>query len=63
MNDIFNSQADTMAAWLNRIPTGAWVLMVLIAIFSNLLLGYRERSSGRVASTRPPGPTTQSCAN
>jgi hypothetical protein len=49
MNDIFNSQADTMAAWLNRIPTGAWVLMVLIAIFSNLLLGYRERSSGRVA--------------
>jgi lipopolysaccharide export LptBFGC system permease protein LptF len=38
-----------MAAWLNRIPTGAWVLMVLIAVFSNLLLGYRERSSGRVA--------------
>jgi hypothetical protein len=49
MNDVFNSQADTMAAWLNRIPTGAWVLMVLIAVFSNLLLGYRERSSGRVA--------------
>jgi hypothetical protein len=49
MNDVFNSQADTTAAWLNRIPTGAWVLMVLIAIFSNLLLGYRERSSGRLA--------------
>jgi hypothetical protein len=26
MNDVFNSQADTMAAWLNRIPTGAWVI-------------------------------------
>jgi hypothetical protein len=49
MNDVFNSQADTRAAWLNRIPTGAWALMLLIAIFSNLLLGYRERSSGRLA--------------
>ena len=49
MNDVFNAQADTTAAWLNRIPTGAWVLMLLIAIFSNLLLGYRERSSGRLA--------------
>ena len=49
MNEVFNSQADTKAAWLNRIPTGAWVLMLLIAIFSNLLLGYRERSSGRLA--------------
>lgn len=49
MNEVFNSRADTSAAWLNRIPTGAWVLMLLIAIFSNLLLGYRERSSGRLA--------------
>ncbi len=49
MNEVFNSRADTTAAWLNRIPTGAWVLMLLIAIFSNLLLGYRERSSGRLA--------------
>ena len=49
MNDVFNSQAATKAAWLNRIPMGAWVLMLLIAIFSNLLLGYRERSSGCLA--------------
>jgi hypothetical protein len=49
MNDVFNSQAQTAAAWLNRIPTGAWVLMLLIAIFANVLLGYRERSSGRIA--------------
>ena len=49
MNDVFNTQADTRAAWLNRIPTAAWALMVLIAIFSNLLLGYRDRSSGSLA--------------
>jgi hypothetical protein len=49
MNDVFNAQADTRAAWLNRIPTAAWALMVLIAIFSNLLLGYRDRSSGSLA--------------
>jgi hypothetical protein len=49
MNDVFNSQAATQAAWVNRIPAGAWALMVLIAVFSNLLLGYRERSTGRLA--------------
>jgi hypothetical protein len=49
MNDVFNTQADTQAAWLNRIPIAAWALMLLIAFFSNLLLGYRERSSGHLA--------------
>jgi hypothetical protein len=29
--------------------------MVLIALFSNLLLGYRERSSGRLALLVLPG--------
>jgi hypothetical protein len=48
MNDVFNAQADTQAAWLNRIPTAAWALMLLIAMFSNLLLGYRERSGGQL---------------
>jgi hypothetical protein len=48
MNDVFNAQADTRAAWLNRIPTPAWALMLLIAVFSNLLLGYRERSGGQL---------------
>ena len=49
MNDVFNTQADARAAWLNRIPTAAWTLMVLIAVFSNFLLGYRDRSSGSLA--------------
>jgi hypothetical protein len=46
MNDVLNSQGYTQAAWWNRIPAAAWVLMGLIAIVSNLLLGYRERSAG-----------------
>lgn len=41
MNDVLNSQGYTQAAWWNRIPVGAWVLMVWIAIFCNFLVGYR----------------------
>jgi hypothetical protein len=46
MNDVLNSQGYTQAAWSNRIPAAAWTLMVLMAIVSNVLLGYRERSRG-----------------
>lgn len=48
MNDVISSQGSTQAAWLNRIPIAAWSLMGLIAICSNLLLGYRERSTGKL---------------
>jgi hypothetical protein len=44
MNDVLNSQGYTQAAWWNRIPVSAWVLMVLIAIACNLLVGYGARS-------------------
>jgi len=40
MNDVLNSQGYTQAAWWNRIPRGAWALMVAIAVFCNLLVGY-----------------------
>jgi hypothetical protein len=40
MNDVLNSQGYTQAAWLNRIPTAAWALMVVIAISCNLLVGF-----------------------
>ena len=40
MNDVLNSQGYTQSAWLNRIPVGAWLLMGVVAIFSNLLVGY-----------------------
>jgi hypothetical protein len=40
MNDVFNSQGYTQAAWWNRIPIAAWTLLILISIFCNLLVGY-----------------------
>ena len=43
MNDVLNSQGYTQAAWWNRIPIGAWLLMLAIAIFCNLLVGYGAR--------------------
>jgi len=47
MNDVLNAQGYTQAAWWNRIPFTAWMLMVLIAIACNLLLGYGEhRTTG-----------------
>jgi hypothetical protein len=49
MNDVLNSQGYTQAAWWNRIPIAAWGLMGLIAILSNMLLGYRERRTSRLA--------------
>jgi hypothetical protein len=42
MNDVLNAQGYTQAAWWNRIPFTAWMLLVLIAIACNLLLGYGE---------------------
>jgi len=40
MNDVLNSQGYTQAAWWNRIPPAAWLLMALIALLCNVLLGY-----------------------
>lgn len=40
MNDVLNSQGYAQAAHWNRIPTAAWILLVSIAIFCNLLIGY-----------------------
>jgi hypothetical protein len=42
MNDVINAQGYTQAAWWNRIPFTAWILMALIAIACNSLLGYGE---------------------
>jgi hypothetical protein len=43
MNDVLNSQGYTQAAWWNRIPVGAWTLLITVSIFCNLLVGYREQ--------------------
>lgn len=43
MNDVINTQGYTQAAWWNRIPLGAWTLMLAIGTFCNLLVGYGAR--------------------
>lgn len=53
MNDVVNSQGYTQAAYWNRIPTAAWCLMVVIALCSNVLFGYRSRNAGRLALVLP----------
>jgi hypothetical protein len=49
MNDVLNAQGYTQAAWWNRIPTAAWILMVVIAICCNLLIGYGAHGSSGLA--------------
>ena len=44
MNDVLNSQGYTQAAYWNRIPTAAWILLVAMAIGCSLLIGYGSRS-------------------
>jgi hypothetical protein len=45
MNDVINAQGYTQAAWTNRIPRGAWVLMTLLAIGSALLVGIGAKAA------------------
>ena len=44
MNDVLNTQGYTQAAWWNRIPVSAWGLMLVIAIFCNVLIGSSSRN-------------------
>lgn len=48
MNDVINRQGYTQAAWWNRIPTGAWALMLSLAICCSLLIGYGAHHRGKV---------------
>jgi hypothetical protein len=43
MNDVLNSQGYTQSAWWNRIPVAAWGLMGVIAVCSNIMVGYGVR--------------------
>lgn len=43
MNDVLNAQGYAQAAWWNRIPAAAWILLVTISFFCNLLIGYGVR--------------------
>ena len=43
INDVLNSQGYTQAAWWNRLPRAAWWLLLALAMFCNLLIGYGSR--------------------
>jgi hypothetical protein len=45
MNDVLNSQGYTAAAWLNRIPDGAWDLLGAISLCSMMVVGAGARAS------------------
>jgi hypothetical protein len=48
LNDVLNSQGYTQAAWWNRIPPGAWLLMLAVAIACNLLVGFVEKRTSKL---------------
>jgi hypothetical protein len=54
MNDVLNAQGYTQAAWWNRIPVAAWSLLFLIALLSNVLLGYGAHSRALILSVILP---------
>jgi hypothetical protein len=45
MNDVINAEGYVQAAWWNRIPVEAWMLMLAIATACNVLVGYSARST------------------
>ena len=53
MNDVINTQGYTQASWWNRIPAGAWGLVLVTAAFCNLLVGYGDHREGRTAHVLP----------
>ena len=49
MNDVINSQGYTQAAWWNRIPPAGWLLLLVLAFFSNVLVGMGVQAKGHRA--------------
>jgi hypothetical protein len=54
MNDVLNRQGYTQAAWWNRLPVGAWTLMVALAVCCGLLVGYSSHRAVSLLSTVLP---------
>jgi len=40
MNEVLDRQGDAQAARSNRIPISAWILVIMMSIFCNLLMSY-----------------------
>lgn len=49
MNDVLNSQDYSEAARINHIPLGAWILMIVIAVFGCAVQGYGAKGKRRTA--------------
>lgn len=47
MNDVLNSQDYSEAALVNRIPLGAWALMIAIGLFACVVTGYGAKGDVR----------------
>ena len=47
MNQVIDNQGYAQAAWWNRIPRAAWILMVAIAVCSNFLVGCNSCKYGK----------------
>jgi FtsH-binding integral membrane protein len=43
MNEVIDAQGYALAAWQNRIPSGAWILLAVIAIGATFLVGFGSR--------------------
>lgn len=43
INDVAEAESATQAAWRDRIPLAAWVLIVVASMFSCALVGYYEQ--------------------
>jgi hypothetical protein len=54
INDVLNAQGYTQAAWWNRLPFGAWALMVGMAVCAHGLVGYSAHQGGRLMLTVLP---------
>jgi hypothetical protein len=50
MNDVLNTQGYTLAAWRNRIPVAAWILMEAISLICSGMIGYGTR--GKLSSAQ-----------
>ena len=49
LNDVVNTQRSSQAAWQNRIPVGAWALIIAISIGCCWLIGFRARRTDWLA--------------
>src|SRR5262245_8663494 len=54
LNDVVNSERSTQAAWRNRIPLAAWILIIGIGIGCAGLIGYRARGTDWLAFLMVP---------